>query len=402
MAKNIVILGAGFGGLKTSFALEKKIKKLGLNDKYQIILIDKKTYHTFTPILYEVSTNLKHSEKLSNFAAYPIKEILNGKNITFINNEVQHLDLSENKVHLENSKIDFDYLVLAVGCEVNDFGIAGLQEYAMNLKTYDDALKIQNLLKEKLLFLGQNNFKVAVGGAGATGVELASEIKLLRPEKIEVSLIEALPTILPGLDKKVVKKTKKRLAKIDVKILANYAVKNVEEKMIYFANGAKLDFDIFVWTGGIKAMPLAQQLLLKKEKRGRIEIVNSMECIPENPDLRVIKNIFAVGDIACVYDANGKPIPQMARPAIEEAEVAVKNIIEEIKKENGLIREVHKHQFAPKTYPYVIPVGGRWAIAKIGPFVFSGIFGWLFKKIIELNYFLSILPISKAIRMLTK
>ena len=142
---------------------------------------------------------------------------------------------------------------------------------------------------------------------------------------------------------------------------------------------------------------------MKREGRGRIEIREAMECIPESPDLRVAGNIYAVGDVACLYDPEtGVASPWMARPAMMGARCAAKNIIERIKFVEGMSREIKTFTYRVPDYPYIVPVGGKYAVAKIGPFVISGFLAWVFKGIVELNYFLSIMPWPRALSVWLK
>jgi NADH dehydrogenase len=248
-----------------------------------------------------------------------------------------------------------------------------------------------------------------IGGGGATGVELAGEIKEwaceLREElknacEVDVMIIEGSPNILPGFDERVVRKVEKRLKKIGVVIIRNERVDKVTKKEIMLQSGERIAYDILVWTGGVKATALTAKMPLKKEIKGRIEITEGVECLPESADLKIYGKIYAVGDIACIINPKtGSTVPQVARAAITQGKIAAKNIIEDIKKQNYLSKKTKQYLYRPMNYPYIIPVGGKYAVAKIGPVVISGLLAWIFKGIVELNYFLSIMNPLKALKI---
>ncbi|HXF44297.1 MAG TPA: NAD(P)/FAD-dependent oxidoreductase [Candidatus Paceibacterota bacterium] len=409
--KNIVILGGGFGGVQAALTLEKKLKRLQVWNDYEIILVDKEPYHTFTPLLYEVATtskNLADYIELKSLVSFPFAELFKNKNIRVANDNVIHIDVQEGLVHLKQSKIRFEYLIVALGAETNYFNMFGLEDHAFPLKTFMDAIRLRDAIWSKVE-AGEERLRVVIGGGGPTGVELASEIKEwvceLKEEvnkscNFDVMIIEGSENILPGFDERVVKKVERRLKKIGVVLIRNERVDKVTQKEIILASGERIAYDILVWAGGVKAIPLTEKMPVKKEKRGRIEILSGLECLPENANLKIHSKIYAIGDIACILNPETNlPVPQIARAAITQGKIAAKNIIEDIKKQNYLTKKVKQYVYKPMNYPYIIPVGGKYVIAKIGPMVISGLLAWFFKGIVELNYLLSIMNPWKAIKI---
>jgi NADH dehydrogenase len=405
--KRIVILGGGFGGFQAALTLSKELKKVPLKSDYEVILVDKNEHHVFTPLLYEIATTSKETAdylELKSLVAYPFNDLLKNTKVKFINDEVLHIDVEERATHLKSEKLKYDYLILALGAEVNYFDIPGLKEKALSLKSFIDAVKIRDAILS-LAQGGLKNPKIAIGGAGSTGVELAGEIMewtcKLHEEvgKIcdaKVTLIDGSATVLSPFDPRVIKIATKRLKKLGVKIINNERIKEVKDKNLKLASGKKVPFDLLIWTGGVKATSLTEKMPIKTGERGRVEIVGPLECIPESPDLKVTGKIYVIGDIACFYDPKTKkPVPQVARPAIIQGKIAAKNIIADIRKEKHNI-------FRPWNYPYIIPIGGKFAIAKFGPVIISGFLAWVIKGLVELNYFLSIMPISRAMRVWLK
>ena len=416
--KKIVILGAGFGGIKAAFALCQAIESRGLQNKYELTLVDRNPYHTYTPTLYEIATTSKETANqvnLEHIVTFSIPQIFRGRCITFLQKIVAKIDLIGGDVHFQDqTKIKCDYLVFALGAETNYFGIPGLEKNALSLKTFKDAILIREKILERVyeIQFGQE-LKILVGGGGATGIELAGEIqswlmdlnKEFKKFRFSVKIVEAAPAILAGFDKRVFEKVSRRLKKIGVDVLTGEAITQIEPRNIILKSGKSLDFDVLIWTGGVKAVSLMADLPLKKEQRGKVEVVGEMQCLSHTPDLKLYGKIYGLGDAVCSYNpATGKPVPLMAEAAIEQAKVVAYNILEDIKVEEGLAKQPNYKKYQPeKEFPYVIPVGGKFAVAKWGPLVLSGFAGWILKGLVEIYYLLfNVLPPFQAIKIWLK
>lgn len=406
--KKIVILGAGFGGLRTALVLGKGLKRLGLERSYEVLLVDRNSYHTYTPLLYEVATTSKETADLSllkEVAAYDIGKILKGLPITFLKTEATGLDLVEGEIALGSETFRPDYLVLALGSETNFFGIPGLKERAFTLKTFVDAIKIRDAIWN-LALTENKNVNIVIGGAGPTGVELAGELKAWCGEleqdfkkcNLDVTIIEAGPTILPGFDTRLVRAVGARLGRLGIHSITGDALVEVKSRRAILASGREVPYDVLVWTGGIKAPAVLAKLPTKNEAHGKAVAHGTMECLPETPDLKFRPRVYGLGDSICFYDpVTQKPVPAVARAAIVEGNVVGANILEDVKRENGLLGEPHYRTYVPRAYPYVAPVGGKYAVAKIGPVILIGFLGWVFKGLIELTYLCSIMPLRRAL-----
>ncbi len=405
MTKNIVILGAGFGGLQAALTLSKKLRKHDLWEKYSVILIDKNPFHTFTPLLYEIAATSPETAsnlKLQNLVSFPIQSLTAYRHITFIDDEVAGVDMERKRVRLSRSEMDFEYLVIALGAEVNYFNIPGLSEHSLQLKTFSDAIKIRDRITE-IFRNSKRSVRIVIGGGGATGVELAGEIKGWIPElekesghmcDTEITIVDSNPDILFNLNKRVVKKASRRLQKLGISVVPNAKISKIDKERAYFTNGEKRDCDIVIWTGGVKANTLTSDMPFKTETRGRIEAEQTTNLGTKYED------VFAIGDAAVIYHPHtNRPTPWMARPAMMEGRIAAKNIFQKILSAEGLNEKPKQYSYKHHQYPYIIPVGSKYAVAKIGPFVISGLFGWFFKGITELNYFVSIMPLFQAIKI---
>lgn len=423
--KKIVILGGGFGGLRAASLISKKIAALKLLNKYEVVLVDRNEHHTYTPLLYEVATMPKEAAnmyRLHEVATYNIQSLMEKLPVTVIQAEVVAMDLIEGDIHLSNEKeLIADFLVIALGSEMNYFDMEGLKEYSLPLKNFRDAIAIRDSIVN-LMGEGKNEINIVIGGGGATGVELAGELtswcgstrfttsgltrftadgelkKSLFRFKLNVSLLEGQPTILSGLHPGVISLAEKRLKRLGVKIRTGEKITSASKNNVYLENGKDVPFDLLIWSGGIKSPSILSRLPLHTETHGNPVAGAGMECLPQTPDLKLRSKVYGLGDSICFYNPeNGRPIPAVARAAIVQAGVISRNLIEEIKKIEFINYKLKIENYEPKEYPYIVPVGGKYAIAKIGPWIISGFPGWIIKGLVELNYLLSIMPFWKAI-----
>jgi NADH:ubiquinone reductase (H+-translocating) len=410
--KNIVILGAGFGGLRSAMDIAKGLARLKLLQKYQVILIDRSDCHTFIPLLYKVAARPEPEHE--NNCSYDITSLIEGLSITFIQGEIVSPDIASGMIALKDGQtIHADYLVIALGSETNYFGIAGLKEHALQLKTIESALQVRTAVSTA--FAKGGDVKIVAGGGGPNGLELAGELRLWANEEerknpnlhVSVSIVEAMPTILPGFDLKIVSTAMRRLKKLNIDVKAGMKIGSVSENTISVgdavnANAMAIPFDVFIWTGGTKTPDVLAAVPVAKEPRGKPMAQNGMECLPATPDLTLAPMVYAVGDNVCfINPKTQKPVPAVAHAAVSEGAVAAHNVLEEIKKAEVPGYQSTAQTYTPNaitTYAYVIPIGERWAAAKIGPFIFSGWLGWSASRVIELNYLWGIMPPGKALK----
>lgn len=404
MQQNIVILGAGFGGLKCALRLWELLRVNRLQRKFQIILIDRSNFQTFVPMFYEVANTLREEAsaiKLKELIAIPIEQALADTNIKFLQNEVTNINPAIDKIILKDAEeIDFEYLVVALGSETNTFGIPGIKEHAYFLKTLEDAIQVRNVLEKTFQSNDKKVFRVLIGGGGLTGVELAGELgsalcKLKRKykheeQKCEIILVEGNQEILPGFSQKIVKRARRRLDRLDVKILTSRLISSFDGKRVLFLQNESVEVDMLIWTGGVQVCSMLKITGLPVMKKGDLETESNLKIKRQD-------KIFAIGDAACfVHKETGKPLPWNVPVAEQEALIVSQNILRSIKKLPLL--EYHP----PKHVPMVIPIGGKYAIADLGFVRFYGLVGWIIKHLVTLRYYLSILPwwvaVSKWLR----
>ena len=395
---NVLILGAGFGGISAALKLEKKLKK---NPDFKITLADRNNFHLFTPSLYEVATIYgliedNFSQYLRGSVAIPISEILENRKINFVQAEIKEINLKE-KYALTGggARLDFDYLIIALGGETEFYGIPGVRDYAFNFKTIDDAIAVYKKLLE--LQSGKaTTLKMGIIGGGFTGVELAAElggcvkkiIKKCRLDKkcAEIHLFQAGPIILEAIEGKARKKIEKRLKKLRVEIQVNSPVEEVGPDYIKVKDKETAkDFNLIIWAGGIRGPRLLESTGLKLTKKGTAEVNEFLQT--KNVDGLINKKIFVIGDSVAFTDPKTqKPIPATAYAAHSLADAAAGNLSRSIKNQP-------LEPYKPFYDVWAAPVGGKWAYFHFKNIDVRGFLGYLLRQLVDLRYFLRILPL---------
>lgn len=392
----IIILGAGFGGITTAIRLEKQLRRRGLVRSCHIVLVDRNNYHTYTPALYEIAALPKERRAavpLHSTHCIDIERIVRSRAVTFLQDTIESASLQLRTVTLaEHGAMPFDYLVIALGAEVNYFDIPGLPEHAYTLKHFTDAIRIRNSIEK--LVRSHDELTVVVGGAGATGVELAAEFSnflcslqhSVRAHQnactVRLVLIEASSGILPGFSDTIVRTATRRLNSLGVEIRVSAPIAGVNADSITFRDGSRMRCDALVWTGGIKGAASLAAFGLPLGPKGNIVVDATLAASP---------GIFAVGDAACFTNPNtGLTLPWNVPVAEAEAAVVADNIVRAIEKKP-------LKDFQPdERYPFVLTVGKKYAIADLVFLRISGLLGWMLKRLVELRYLLFILPIGTA------
>lgn len=399
----VLILGAGFGGVRCALDLEKNS-----GGNLDIIVVDKNDYHTFQPALYEVASAFYINgdprkqkfafKKIKQSAAVPYSEIFRGKNIKFMQAEVKDVNANEKKANFTSGESrSYDFLVLALGSETNFFGIPHLEERSYPLKTAEDALNIKTKIDE--LFYDKKSgqeIKIVIGGGGVAGSELAAELagdirKLAKKRghlasKVSLTIIEASPNILGRAEPWIVEFAQKRIKDLGINALVSKKIIDVAKSEVLLEGGEKVPFDILIWTTGIKASGILAKISgLQIDKTCKVAVDMSLQAHPHS-------NVFAVGDNTFCFDPEMQmAAPAMVQTAIDQGALAARNILNLI---NG--KPLEKYKF--KGVKFIIPLGGKFGIADLGKIHIIGIMAWILKQLTFLQYFVSILPKFKAFR----
>ncbi len=404
---NIVIVGGGFGGLQTALKLEKKFR-VSRFDNFRagkdiaITLIDKRDYHLFTPNLYEAATaaeEITTVEQIKKSISLPFKTILKGKKINFIKAEVVSINLVEKTINLPDKKINFDYLVLALGSKSDFFNLEGVEKFALPLKDLPDALRARNKIEFAIeahkLDFAKPSLRIVVAGGGYTGVELAGELRGLLnflswknaypKEKIEIEIVEAASSLVQGFDPRLSRDAWQRLQEIGVRVSLSARIAKVDEYFVELASGEKIAYDILFWTTGVKAFEIKCGTQLSLDKKNRLYVNEFFQV--ENH-----QNVFALGDMACILGANGQPVPSSAQDATDQAHYLAYALpyIMRNQKPRRLYKNI-KHGF-------IVNVGGKWAIMSYNGIYITGFFAFVMDKFAHLRYYLSIVGVWKAVK----
>jgi len=390
--KNVVILGGGFAGVRTALELVGRAKELDV----RITLIDKNDYHLFTPSLYEVAT----SETLQKNIAIPLKEIFERK-VSLARGEVTLID-TENKFIRTKNKACFyyDYLVIALGSEPAYFGIHGLIQHSLSLKTLSDAIEIKKAIKNvyhKKAKLGV--IDVVVGGGGFSGTELVAELISFRErlakqlfckdDCMRVMLVQKSERLLKELDQKASEIAKKRLESFGVRLCLGEYVKSVNKDAIKTDIGNSYKYDIFIWTGGVRTASIIAKCGFATNAKGQLIVNNYLQVVG-------FDNIFAIGDNAEFIDHKTKKYaPLVAEVAQKQGKIAAENIYR-------LIKKLPLKEYKLSHFGYIVPLKGHFTILQINNFYIFGFIGWIVEQIVFLVYLLGILPMFKAFRKWNK
>ena len=372
----VVILGAGFGGLTAARALSKHA---------QVTLIDRHNFQTFLPLLYQVST----AGLAADHVAYPIRGALRKTNVQFRMGTPKNLNASENELILDDGEVvKYDHLVIAMGSTTADFGITGVKENALGMKTIGEALTIRSEVMrsyEEMCIQGnKDELDIAIVGGGPTGVEMAGAFaELVRgplrsdyadaADRVRVSIIEAGPRLVPSFSESLSNKTQKDLEKLGVKVLTKTSVKEVLPDSIPTLDGTSIPANTTVWAAGVKGVP-AMDLLHLPITRGRIDVSSTLQ-------VTGYENVWAIGDIAGAVGANGVLLPMVAPVAMQQGRFLAKQI-------QALNFGKALENFKYKDKGSMATIGRHKAIVEVKGIRISGPIAWLAWLWLHLFYIL--------------
>lgn len=367
--KRVVIIGGGFAGLELARKLNKK--------QYQVILIDKNNYYQFQPLFYQVATGGLEPSSIS----YPHrKSFQKQEGVYFRMCEAKRVDAEKSIVDTTIGNIEYDYLVVATGCDTNYFGNETLKESTFALKSVSESLLMRNRillsLEEAVGARDEEHLKeiltfVIVGG-GATGVELSGALADMRktilpkdyPEvdfdKMEIHLVDASPRLLFAMSEQASAGAAKTLKERGVIIHQDVFVKSYEKPFVEISNGTQLRSRNVFWVAGVKPNSI-EGLDEKAYNRGRL-VVNGFNQV-EGYD-----NIYAIGDTALMIDEDTpRGHPQVAQVALQMARRVAKNI-------NNKDSQPEKFVYVDKGS--LATIGRNAAVADLGKFRFGGRVAW--------------------------
>lgn len=393
----VVIVGGGFGGLFATQALA--------GAPVEVVLIDKRNYHLFRPMLYQVATGLLSADQI----AAPLRSIVSRqRNVEVLQDEVTAIDPAQRLVRVREGQVSYDFLILATGIQYNYFGHDDWRHFAPGLESLDDADLIRGKVltaferAEESAALGhpdsaevQKLLTFVLVGAGTVGIEMAStlaemahmalahDFRHIDPRSARILLFEAAPRIVPTFPEALAAKAQRHLESLGVKVYTNTPVSSVDEDGIV-AGGKRIPASTILWGAGVLASPAARWLGAKMDRSGKI-IVNADLSVPGHPE------IFAIGDTAHVVaesrnllgvkSKQPKTLPGVAQPAIQEGKYVAR-----------LIRRRVAGKPAPPPFWYwdkgdLAIVGRTYALADLRFVRFAGFFAWILWAVVHI-YFL--------------
>ncbi|MBI3557010.1 MAG: NAD(P)/FAD-dependent oxidoreductase [Deltaproteobacteria bacterium] len=378
---HVVIVGAGFGGLKAAARLR--------GVPAHVTVIDRSNHHLFQPLLYQVATaGLSPAD-----IAQPIRNILKrNENTEVLMDEVTGVDVAARRVRLADREVPYDYLLLATGATHSYFNHPEWEKFAPGLKSIEDATTIRRkiLLAFEAAEMEQDSEKrhalltFVVVGAGPTGVELAgsiaelahralaSDFRHINPQGARILLLEAGPRILASFSEKLAAKARRALEKLGVEARTGAKVEQVDAQGV-LVSGERIAARTVIWAAGVRASAAARWLGVEADRAGRVKV---------QPDLTLPghSDIFIIGDTATLNDEAGKPLPGTAPVAMQQGRYVAAVMARRIagKKPLGPFHYVDKGNLAT--------VGRSYAIAEIRKLRLSGFVAWITWLLVHILY----------------
>jgi NADH:ubiquinone reductase (H+-translocating) len=370
----VVVIGAGFGGLEAARTLR--------DDAVDITLIDRRNFHLFQPLLYQVATAALSPGDI----AWPTRSIFRRhKNVTVLMADVSGIDVDARVVTDGKAKIPYDFLILATGAAHSYFGHDEWSKFAPALKTISDALTIRERLLRALeqaeLSTDPSERKrlmttVIVGG-GATGVEMAGaiaeldhrtllgEFRNFDPSQACIILIEAGPRVLASFPENMSAIASRSLQSMRVEVRTGVSVTDCNAQGVTLAGGEQIAAATIIWAAGVAASPAGAWLGASRDRAGRVQVSSDLS-VTDHPE------IFVIGDTATVGGANQRPVPGVAPAAKQMGRYVGRVIAARI-----------RGQAPPAAFRYhnsgdLAAIGRKSALVSLGRFRLTGFLGWLF------------------------
>jgi NADH dehydrogenase len=373
--KRILIVGGGFAGLTVAMELERKLAR---DPSVEVTLVNRDNFFLFTPMLHEVAAS-----DLTTIVN-PVRKML--RRVNFLAGEVDQVNLEQKRAVVSHGydhhshTLEFDFLVFGLGSITNTYGLPGVQEHALTMKSLSDAMQVRNHLIahleeadsdccEKIKSL----LTFVVAGRGFAGVETVAAINdfvrralrsysHLSEDMVRVMLVHSGPVTLPELEKSLGVYAQNVLARRKVEIHLNTKIESFSGGAVRLTDGTIILSNTLVWTAGTSPNPLLETIPCAKEG-GRLQVTEFLE-------LHGWPGVWALGDCSAISDRlTSKFHPPTAQHALRQGKVAAHNII-------AAIRGTEKKRFDFSTIAQLATIGRRTGVANILSISFSGLFAW--------------------------
>ncbi len=370
---HVVIVGAGFGGITAAKALARA--------PVDVTIVDQHNFHTFSPLLYQVATAGLAPEDIAPSTRGIVQRDLNVETRMAT---VRGVDLDRREVLVDHGPpIPYDYLVLAAGAVSSDFGVPGVMEHALPLKTLADATRIRSTVLRRFEEANSDPTRAddgtltfVVAGGGPTGVELsgalaelfakvlAKDFKNLDVRRAQVILVEMTGHLLGGFSPPSQTEAKIELELRGVDVRLGVSIASVGSGSVHLDDGTVIPARTVIWAAGVKANPLAHALGLAQVPRGEV-VVGEDLAVSGHPE------VFVIGDLAAVRRDDGAPYPQLAPVAMQQGRYVAHAITARVRG-----KRVKKFRYVDKGT--MATIGRRSAVAELPLGIrFHGTLGWL-------------------------
>ncbi|MCL6460117.1 MAG: NAD(P)/FAD-dependent oxidoreductase [Gorillibacterium sp.] len=374
----IVILGAGYGGVVTAIRLQKHLNY----NEADVTLVNKHDYHYITTHLHMPAAGTVSPET----ARIDISKLIDEFKIDFVKSTVAQIRPQDKKVIMEDSTLSYDYLVVGLGGEPETFGIPGLKEHSLNIRSLNSVRYIREHIEFQFAKYKQEPHRTdyltfVVGGAGFTGIEFLGELvnrlpKLCKefdvdPTLVKIINVEAAPTALPGFDPELVEYATDLLTSKGVIFKLATPIKECREDGVILANGEVIKAGTVIWTGGIRGNRLLEDAGFETT-RGRVIVDSHLRT-------KEYENVYVLGDCSIVLNEQGKPYPTTAQISIQQAEICSHNLI-------ATIRNTPLKTFSFTNKGMVASLGRGDAIGVVGKHKVKGFTAAMMKRAIDVRY----------------
>ncbi|MFW6035279.1 MAG: FAD-dependent oxidoreductase [Halothermotrichaceae bacterium] len=393
--KNVVVLGAGYGGIEAAKKLNKLLKK---EPDVTITIINDNPYHTLLTELHEVAGNRIEEDGVK----VDLGEIFNSTKVNIVVDYITDLDFKNKVLKSDQYEYNYDYLIIGTGSEPTHCGVEGVEENSFTLWSLDDAKEINKHIEEcfrKARVTSDSNLRrellsFAVCGGGFTGVEMLGELiewfdqlcyEYGIPRRdVDLYLVEGLDKILPNIDDKLANKAMDYLYKKHVKVKLGEFVEKVRVNGLTLANGGKIDARTIIWNCGVRASDTAAQLNLESDKAGRIKVNKYLQT--EYPE------VYAIGDNAAAQFStdNENILPALVEAALATGETAAVNIAADIK-------DKEKEEIDAKLHGIMVSIGGKFAVADVMGISLKGWPAMFTKHMVNMHYLFGVGGIKNGI-----
>ncbi len=369
---SVVIVGGGFGGLRVARELRRA--------PVAVTIIDRRNYHVFVPLLYQVATAGLEAEAI----AQPVRRILrDAENLRFRLDTVTDVDLDRKVVRGAGGETPYDLLVLAAGSTTNYFGLDLIAAVTSALRDLDDAEQLRDRILGAFERASAETdpercrrlMTIVIVGGGPTGVELAGALAELRRHVLQrdypdlvVSearflLLEAADRLLPGFPERLQAKAREQLLRMDIDVRLQTSVTDADELGVTLQSGERIEAGAVIWVAGMRAPPLADALRTPKGAAGRL-IVDETLRLPGHPE------VYAIGDMAHVGGEGSRPHPMMAPVAVQQGELAAENIRRSLEGKRA-------RSFRYRNLGVMATIGRQAAVAHVLGLQLSGFLAWV-------------------------